>query len=176
MIDSLSSSGRHGVLLLGIVVCVLGGVIFVSVAAEPKPEAAAQPKYGSQAVRLFHAREYLQTHEAPDFWALMPYYVHQFNERACSVASATMVVNALRLAGGTDHDRRAYHPGTAAQAGLQSALGQRCWPPRRKRHHRRAWRVRARELEAFRPSPVRSASGARRSAATKGCASGCGKC
>ncbi len=65
-------------------------------AAEQEQEPKLQPKYGSQAVRLFHAREYLRTHDAPDFWALMPYYVHQFNERACSVASATMVVNALR--------------------------------------------------------------------------------
>ena len=26
----------------------------------------------------------------------MPYYVHQFNERACSVASTTMILNGLR--------------------------------------------------------------------------------
>jgi hypothetical protein len=72
----------------------------IATAAEPdaqqSPETPSQPKYGSQAVRLFHAREYLQSNEAPDFWALMPYYVHQINERACSVASATMVLNALR--------------------------------------------------------------------------------
>lgn len=45
---------------------------------------------------MFHARQYLRENEAPDFWALMPYYVHQFSERACSVASTTMVVNAAR--------------------------------------------------------------------------------
>ncbi len=100
MIVSLFSPRRHGVGILTGVVCLLAGAILVAVAQERKPQAQVaaptQPKYGSQAVRLFHAREYLQTHEAPDFWALMPYYVHQFNERACSVASATMVVNALR--------------------------------------------------------------------------------
>jgi hypothetical protein len=65
----------------------------VSSAGEKSPQ---QPKYGSRAVRMFHARQYLRENEAPDFWALMPYYVHQFSERACSVASTTMVVNAAR--------------------------------------------------------------------------------
>jgi hypothetical protein len=65
-------------------------------AADTSEDVKRQPKYGSQAVRLFKSHEYFRTHDAPDFWALMPYYIHQFNERACSVASATMVVNALR--------------------------------------------------------------------------------
>jgi hypothetical protein len=100
MIDSLSSRRRGGARAFAGAACLLAGLALIAVAQQPKPpsQTAAPPqsKYGSQAVRLFHAREYLQTHEAPDFWALMPYYVHQFNERACSVASATMVVNALR--------------------------------------------------------------------------------
>jgi hypothetical protein len=74
------------------VVLLFGGVLLVAAEEEPKP----QPKYGSQAVRLFHAHSYMRTHDAPDFWALMPYYVHQINERACSVASTTMIVNGLR--------------------------------------------------------------------------------
>jgi hypothetical protein len=78
---------------------VLPGFAFLLIAAilvAATQDTESKPKYGSQAVRLFHAREYLRTHDAPDFWALMPYYIHQFNDRACSVASTTMVVNALR--------------------------------------------------------------------------------
>lgn len=76
---------------VGLLLCgLLGGV------AQAAEKTSLQPKYGSQAVRLFHAREFLKNNEAPDFWALMPYYIHQFSDRACSVASATMVVNACR--------------------------------------------------------------------------------
>ena len=55
-----------------------------------------RPKYGPAATRLFHSREYLRKHDAPDFWALMPYYTAQRNDRSCSLASAVMVVNAAR--------------------------------------------------------------------------------
>ncbi len=82
---------RWGRVVSGVIV-LLCSVVTSGADEEPKP----QPKYGSQAVRLFHAHEFLRTHDAPDFWALMPYYVHQINERACSVASTTMIVNGLR--------------------------------------------------------------------------------
>jgi hypothetical protein len=59
--------------------------------SEPK-----QPKYAPSAVRLFHAREYLREHDAPDFWALTPYYASQPDDRSCSAASVAMLVNALR--------------------------------------------------------------------------------
>ena len=54
------------------------------------------PKYGAKATRLFHAQDYVRRHEAPDFWAMMPYYVPQKNERSCSVASVAMLINAVR--------------------------------------------------------------------------------
>lgn len=56
-----------------------------------------RPKYGSSAIRLFDSREFIQQSPAPDFWALMPYYVGQPNDSTCSVASVAMVVNALRV-------------------------------------------------------------------------------
>lgn len=82
-------------LVVGFSISILGSLSTTpfSRAAE---KTSIQPKYGHSAVRLFHAREYLRNHEAPDFWALMPYYIHQFSDRACSVASSTMVVNACR--------------------------------------------------------------------------------
>ena len=55
-----------------------------------------KPKYGPKATLLSQSHEYIQKNEAPDYWALMPYYLPQHNDAACSVASVTMLVNAAR--------------------------------------------------------------------------------
>ena len=55
-----------------------------------------RPKYGPTAIRLFDSREFIQQAAAPDYWALMPYYVGQPNDASCSLASITMVINAMR--------------------------------------------------------------------------------
>jgi hypothetical protein len=55
-----------------------------------------RPKYGPAATRLYHAREFIRGHEAPDYWALTPYYAAQESDNSCSVAAVTMLVNALR--------------------------------------------------------------------------------
>jgi hypothetical protein len=74
----------------------LAALIAAAAAASTAEESIPAPKYGPQAVRLSQSHDYLRQAEAADFWALMPYYVHQFNERACSVASVAMLVNATR--------------------------------------------------------------------------------
>ncbi|WP_448207438.1 phytochelatin synthase family protein [Azospirillum sp. sgz302134] len=55
-----------------------------------------KPKFGPDAVPMTVDRDYLRRAEAPDFWALMPYYVPQQTGSACSVASVAMMINALR--------------------------------------------------------------------------------
>lgn len=55
-----------------------------------------KPKYGPEAVLLSESHEHIQKNQAPDYWALSPYYVGQFNDKACSAASITMIVNAAR--------------------------------------------------------------------------------
>ena len=81
---------------------------FALAAASPparSEDPAAAPKYGPPgapyAVPLSKDHAYLSdgTHEAPDFWALMPYYVPQANDASCSVASVAIVVNGLVRAG-----------------------------------------------------------------------------
>ncbi len=70
----------------------------------PAPAARAQdatlsdnkPKFGPDAAPITQDRDYLRRAEAPDFWALMPYYVPQQTGSACSVASVAMMINALR--------------------------------------------------------------------------------
>lgn len=58
--------------------------------------AEGPPKYGAAAVRLFAAREYVRRHDAPDFWALVPYYLPQGTDSSCSAACVAMLVNAAR--------------------------------------------------------------------------------
>lgn len=86
---SLPRGPRALLVLAGVCCLVCGGVL----AADPAP---ARPKYGPQATRLFAARDYLRQHEAPDFWALVGYYVPQRDDRSCSLASAAMLLNGLR--------------------------------------------------------------------------------
>jgi hypothetical protein len=57
---------------------------------------AGDPKYGPDAGRLHDDRSYVQSSAAPDFWALMPYYLPQQTESSCSVASVAMLMNGLR--------------------------------------------------------------------------------
>lgn len=96
LVIGLRGFGRWGIgcALLG--VATLGVTPESARAEDPSFPSLPLPKYGSSAVRLFQAHDYFRKNDAPDFWALMPYYVHQFNERACSVASTTMIVNAAR--------------------------------------------------------------------------------
>ena len=65
-------------------------------AAKPAAQEGAKPKYGKQVTRLYHSHEYFKRADAPDFWALMPYYTPQLTEGSCSVAALHMVINALR--------------------------------------------------------------------------------
>lgn len=55
-----------------------------------------KPKFGPDAVPITRASDYVRTAAAPDYWALIPYYVPQMTGASCSLASVTMMLNALR--------------------------------------------------------------------------------
>jgi hypothetical protein len=55
-----------------------------------------KPRFGPNALPIEQATGYLRTHRAPDYWAMMPFYVPQDTDSACSVASIAMLLNALR--------------------------------------------------------------------------------
>jgi Phytochelatin synthase len=60
------------------------------------PSAAeAKPKYGSGSTPLSLDHLYLSSHTAESFWHLIGYYERQPNDSACSLATATMLLNAL---------------------------------------------------------------------------------
>jgi hypothetical protein len=58
--------------------------------------AEIKPKYGSEATLLSGSHEYIVKNPAPDYWAISPYYIAQQDDRSCSVAAITMIVNAAR--------------------------------------------------------------------------------
>jgi hypothetical protein len=56
------------------------------------------PKYGPNAVPLSDGtnQSYFKTQKAPDFWALISFYVPQENDSSCSAAALTVVLNGAR--------------------------------------------------------------------------------
>jgi hypothetical protein len=62
----------------------------------------SKPKYGPRAAprasSISKSNEYFRSkNPAPDFWALVGYYVPQYTGAACSAASVAMVLNAARV-------------------------------------------------------------------------------
>lgn len=56
--------------------------------------AEAHPKYGPKVTPLINDHQYFRGAVGADFWRLMPFYVPQRNDYACSVASIAIVFNA----------------------------------------------------------------------------------
>ncbi len=67
-----------------------------AVTTKSEAETRTHPKYGPEATRLYRDHEWIRNHSSPDFWALMPHYVRQQTGSACSIASATMILNGIR--------------------------------------------------------------------------------
>jgi hypothetical protein len=55
-----------------------------------------KPKLGPHAITIQQSHDYLRKNLAPDYWALSPFYVPQMSASACSLATVTTLVNALR--------------------------------------------------------------------------------
>jgi hypothetical protein len=85
---------------------------------------ALKPRLGPNAVPVQDAPDYLHRHEAPDYWALSPYYDGQITDSACSLATVAMLVNALRGL------PRAAEVGIVTQQDLLAAVGEPMWAKR----------------------------------------------
>lgn len=90
-------------------------VAFPAQADEPKP------KLGPDAIPVTVERTYLQSAKAPDYWAISPFYVAQQTSSACSLASVTIAVNALRGLPGKSDDK------LITQTGLLEAVSSPKW-------------------------------------------------
>lgn len=87
-------------------------LLFLVTPAAKADQVAAAP--------IQQAHRYLQTHPAPDYWALSSYYTPQSTPAACSVASIAMIINALRGV--------PFPPdGLVTQAALLKAVGDPGW-------------------------------------------------
>ena len=61
----------------------------------PNPDS---PRYATWVSLLRDDSAHFRQSPAPAYWSLAPFYVGQFTESACSVASSAMVINAIRAA------------------------------------------------------------------------------
>lgn len=80
-----------------------------------------RPKLGPDAVTIQQSHDYLQSHAAPDYWSLSPFYLPQATGSACSVAAIAMLINALRGMPPRDEDR------LVTQDTLLKQVGSRRW-------------------------------------------------
>jgi len=76
-------------LMLSLVLLVTG-VAFACAADAP-----GKPKFGPHAISIQTSHDYLRGNDAPDYWALSPFYVPQITGSACSLATIATVLNAL---------------------------------------------------------------------------------
>ncbi len=77
----------------------IGGVLFAVLLTSQlgnSKASAVEPKYGPLAIRLNDEHSYLRNSPAVDYWRLSPYYVGQVDDRSCSLACVTMLVNFAR--------------------------------------------------------------------------------
>ncbi|KTC86597.1 phytochelatin synthase family protein [Legionella brunensis] len=90
--------------------CILWFFLVISLAINQGVMASASlqtaaPRYVPGVISILQSHEYIRTHETPLYWKLSPYYIHQRNDISCSLATATMIVNAA-LAGQTIHAKQ----------------------------------------------------------------------
>lgn len=95
-------------------------IIHPGLAQSPSAE-TAKPKLGPHATPIQQSHEYLRTHEAPDYWALSPFYVPQVTSSACSLATIATLINALRGLPPLGEDK------LVTQEALREAVGREDW-------------------------------------------------
>ena len=81
-------------LALPILTLILAAAIASGAEVKPKYGPAGHPRATPLALSNAYFRE--PGHAAPDFWALIGYYVPQQNGASCSAASVSMIINAAR--------------------------------------------------------------------------------
>jgi hypothetical protein len=71
--------------------------LFTPFASSYSSNQPLQPRYVTGVSSIIDSHEYIRQHAAPIYWKMSPFYVSQRNDTSCSLASATMLVNASRI-------------------------------------------------------------------------------
>lgn len=85
---------RHSTFLLFLVTSIFTS--FTRAGTNLQDTQTDTPKYASGVESISHSHQYIQQNEALLYWKLSPYYLSQLTDSSCSVATATMIVNAAR--------------------------------------------------------------------------------
>jgi len=79
-------------------------------------------RYASGVVSILYSNHYFQANHSPLYWRLSPYYLPQLTDSSCSLASATMIVNAAR-----SHQHLMAHQSLASQDELLNRVNEKQW-------------------------------------------------
>lgn len=81
---------------VGLAVSILLSNSIYAVACAHNHDLNPQPRYLPGIVTMTQDHQYMRTHDAPIFWKMSAYYLPQLTDASCSLASATMLINAIR--------------------------------------------------------------------------------
>lgn len=70
--------------------------VLANAAFVPYEEKLESPRFVSGVTSIIDDHHYLQQNKAPLYWRISPYYLPQLTDSSCSLASVTMVINAVR--------------------------------------------------------------------------------
>jgi hypothetical protein len=77
----------------------LSAIMFATVtraeAILPKND-VERPQYATGVVSIIQSHHYIQQNKALLYWHINPYYLSQLTDSSCSLASATMIMNAIK--------------------------------------------------------------------------------
>ncbi len=90
ILQSISSITK----LLGLALSISASITNASISNQDRNK---QSHYVPGVVSIIQDHGYIRTHDAPTYWEISPYYLPQPTDASCSLASATMVINALRI-------------------------------------------------------------------------------
>ncbi|KTD36621.1 Phytochelatin synthase [Legionella nautarum] len=96
--------------------------LIVRAEADLQERQTAKSRYASGVESIVSSHDYFQTNHSPLYWRVSPYYLPQLTDSSCSLASATMIVNAVR-----SHQQLMTDQPLAAQDELLNQVNDQRW-------------------------------------------------
>jgi hypothetical protein len=96
--------------------------LIVRAEADLQVRQTAKSRYASGVESILTSHDYFQANRSPLYWRVSPYYLSQLTDSSCSLASATMIVNAAR-----SHQQSMTHQALASQDELLKQVNDQQW-------------------------------------------------